>query len=138
MFSLTEQQQQTLETIAHIYAIDLLVLFGSRAIGRHHPRSDFDIAYRSYPQLSLEQEARLIIDLSSVFKSGRIDLVNIITAPPLLRYVIFKDGVLLYEKHAAAFASHAAYSFKSYIEAKPLFDYQLHYLKKNNQESYGV
>ncbi len=127
-----------LASIARAYHIDLLVLFGSRAIGRAYPRSDFDIAYRSYPQLSLEQESRLSLDLFAVFKSENIDLVNITTAPPLLRYAIFKDGVSLYEGRLSSFASYAAYAFKNYIESKPLFIYQLRYLKRNYLEKYGV
>lgn len=131
MFTLTPHQKQTIESIAEKYDIDLFVLFGSRAIGRATAMSDTDIAYRSRTPLLLDREACLILDLSAVFGSENIDLVNITAAPPLLRYAIFKDGMPLYEKEPLAFASYAAYAFKLYVEAQPLFRYQLHYLKHN-------
>ncbi len=127
---MTPQQKESIESIAEKYDIDLFVLFGSRAVGRAHALSDTDIAYRSRTPLLLDQEARLILDLSAVFGSENIDLVNITTAPPLLRYAIFKDGMPLYEKTQHAFASYSAYAFKQYVEAQPLFRYQLHCLKR--------
>lgn len=131
MIILTPHQKQTIESIAEKYDIDLFVLFGSRAIGRATAMSDTDIAYRSRTPLLLDREACLILDLSAVFGDENIDLVNITAAPPLLRYAIFKDGMPLYEKEPLAFASYAAYAFKLYVEAQPLFRYQLHYLKHN-------
>lgn len=131
MFTLTPHQKQLIESIAKKYDIDLFVLFGSRAIGRATAMSDTDVAYRSRTQLLLDREACLILDLSAVFGDENIDLVNITAAPPLLRYAIFKDGMPLYEKEPLAFASYAAYAFKLYVEAQPLFRYQLHYLKHN-------
>lgn len=131
MFTLTLHQKKTIESIARKYDIDLFVLFGSRAIGRAHAQSDTDIAYRSRLPLPLDREARLILDLSAVFGTEDIDLVNLSAAPPLLYYAIFKDGTPLYEREPLTFASYAAYAFKRYIEAKPLFRDQLRYLKRN-------
>jgi predicted nucleotidyltransferase len=129
MVSITQKQHHTIESIARQYGIDLLVLFGSHATGRAHAKSDVDLAYQSHPPLSLRDEARLILDLSPVFKTEYIDIVNIAAAPPLLRYAIFKDGVPLFEGVESAFASYGAYAFKQYIEAKPLFVHQLNYLR---------
>lgn len=137
MISFTKKQKGTIESIARRNGIDLFVLFGSRAIGREHARSDFDIAYRSHMPLPLDGEARLILDLSSLFKSDDIDLVNITTAPPLLRYAVFKDGIPIYEGTPYIFASYAVFAFKSYVEAQPLFRDKLRYLKQQ-AESYGV
>ena len=131
MFTVTQHQKQLIKSIAKKYDIDLFVLFGSRAVGRAHAQSDFDVAYRSRAPLLLDREASMILDLSAVFGSEDIDLVNLTAAPPLLYYAIFKEGISLYEKELLAFASYAAYAFKQYVEAKPLFRDQLRYLKRN-------
>ena len=106
-------------------------MFGSQAIGRAHAKSDIDLAYRSHVPLPLDREAQLILDLSSIFHTEHIDIVNITVAPPLLRYAIFKDGIPLFEGAPSVFTSYAAYAFKQYVEAKPLFADQLRYLKRN-------
>lgn len=54
---------QDLEPIAKKYEIDLAVLFGSRATGRVHSESDWDIAVRSRRVLSLEERLELIGDI---------------------------------------------------------------------------
>lgn len=134
---LTQNQQSETAAIAGRYGIALFVLFGSQALGRAHAKSDIDIAYQSRKPLSLDDEARLILALSSVFHTEKIDIVNISSAPPLLRYAIFKDGIPLFEGEQSVFASQTAYAFKQYLEAKPLFLNQIRYLKQK-LSAYGV
>lgn len=131
MITLNIKQKKELKNIAKKYDIDLFVLFGSYATGRVHLYSDMDIAYRTKKLLALEEESQLILDLSTVFQQGQIDLVNINAAPPLLRYAVCKDGILLYEKEPYNFASFSTFAFKQYVESKQLFIEQARRLKEH-------
>ncbi len=65
-------------------------LFGSRASGRVHARSDIDIAVLFAPETTPEERERwrleLIGRLSAAYRSDAIDLAVLNDAPPLLRY----------------------------------------------------
>lgn len=116
------ENKKLIEEIAKKYSLDLLLLFGSRASGKTYKGSDFDLAYLSKANLTLEEEAELILALILLFKSEDIDLINLKKASPLLFYAIFKNCRLLYEKRPLIFASLRAYAFKKYIETKPLYE----------------
>ncbi|MDD2732082.1 MAG: nucleotidyltransferase domain-containing protein [Candidatus Pacebacteria bacterium] len=120
MFNLKEKK--TIKKIADKYFLDLILLFGSRASGKNYKRSDFDIAYLGRKELDLNKEAGLILELSSVFKSENIDLVNIKKSSPLLFYAITKECRIIYEKNPVIFPALRAYAFKKYIETKPLYE----------------
>lgn len=109
------------EEAAQKYSLELILLFGSRASGRSHRESDFDVAYLGQNDLSLQKEAELIIDLSHVFKNENIDLVNLKKAPPLLAYAVFQNARVIYEKRPLLYASQRVYAFKKYVESKPLY-----------------
>ncbi len=108
----------------------MILLFGSRITGQIYKGSDFDVAYLSKKGLNLEDEAKLIIDLSLIFKSENIDLVNLKKASPLLFYAIFKNCQVVYESDPLIFHSLRAYAFKKYIETKPLYYDKFERLKK--------
>ncbi len=63
-----------------------IILFGSKARGDFHSRSDTDIAVESEKQLS-----RLTLN-------GAIDIVNLKTAEAALKNKIEKEGVVIYER----------------------------------------
>lgn len=122
-------KQALTKNIAEKYSLELLLLFGSRAEGTENPKSDFDVAYLSQKDLDLEKESRLIIELAPVFKSENIDLVNIKNASPLLFFAIFQKCRILYEKDSSVFPRLRAYSFKKYVETKPLYAEKFRRLK---------
>lgn len=124
------KQKQKIARICNKYGIDLLLLFGSQAKERTTNESDFDVAYSSEKPLSLARESRLIIELGPLLKTEQVDLVNLKRTPPLLRYAIFKDCKVLYEKKPLSFACFRAYSFKTYIETKPLYEEKFKRLHK--------
>lgn len=115
------KEKKIIEEIAQEYSLELFLLFGSKVSGGAYKESDFDVAYLSKKDLTLEEEAKLIVELSPVFRSENIDLVNLRKAPPLLFYAVFKNCQLLYEKTPSIFAALRAYAFKKYIETKPLY-----------------
>ncbi|OGZ37258.1 MAG: hypothetical protein A2646_03090 [Candidatus Portnoybacteria bacterium RIFCSPHIGHO2_02_FULL_39_12] len=123
-------KKKTIKEIAKKYSLELILIFGSRASGKNYQGSDFDVAYLSKKELDLEKEARLILDLTPVFKSENIDLTNLKKAPPLLFYAIFQNCRIVYKKTSLMFYALRAYSFKKYIEAKPFYEEKFKRIEK--------
>ena len=119
-----------IEKLAEKYGLCLILLFGSRATGKTHVRSDFDIAYLSKMPLDLMDEARLICDLMPVFRADKVDLVNLKKAPPLLRKQIFDRHLVLFCADKAQYFAYQMYALRGYTEAKPLFELRSLSIKK--------
>jgi len=82
--------------IASLPAVRLAVLFGSNARGEARPRSDVDLAVLLDPDgsaLRCQVEAEL-----GRAAEREVDVIFLAEAPPLLRFEISRDGVLLFEK----------------------------------------
>jgi predicted nucleotidyltransferase len=82
--------------ISSLPAVRLVALFGSTARGEARPRSDIDLGVLldpDTPALRREVEAEL-----GGAAEREIDLIFLAEAPPLLRFEISSDGVLLFEK----------------------------------------
>lgn len=119
-----------IEKLAEKYGLSLVLLFGSRAAGKTHAQSDFDVAYLSKKPMDLMDEARLICDLMPVFRSDKVDLVNLKKAPPLLRKLIFDRHQVLFCADKAQYFAYQMYALRGYIEARPLFELRSLSLKK--------
>lgn len=116
------ENSKKIKAIAEKYNLELLLLFGSRVIGKAlHKESDFDIAYLSSRKLDLTEEARLITELMPIFKSDKIDLVNISMAHPLLLKQIFMNHKIIFCKNLSVYFQYKIYAERKYAEAKPLF-----------------
>lgn len=126
----TKSKNELLKKIAQKYSIELFLLFGSRFSGTAYKGSDFDIAYLGKKTLDLEEESQLIIDLSLIFKSENIDLVNLRKASPLLFYAITKECQVLYETKPLIFHTLRAYGFKKYVETMPLYEEKMKRIQK--------
>jgi predicted nucleotidyltransferase len=72
----------------------VLLLFGSRARGDDHARSDWDFGYLAAPEVDA---AALLDAMVGIVGSDRVDLVDLRRASGLLRYRAARDGRLLYE-----------------------------------------
>ncbi len=117
-----ELQKRKINDIAEKYDLQLLVLFGSRVKGSVRAKSDYDVAYMGSKALSLDEEARLILDLTSVFKSENVDLASMRNASPLLLYHITKDGQAMYENEPGLFTEQYLYARRVYDETLPLYE----------------
>lgn len=118
-----------IKKIAQKYQLELLLLFGSQISERISKESDYDIAYLSKKDLTVDEEINLNYDLMDIFNSDKIDLVNLKKANPLLTFeiakqcqVIFGDKKILLEFKTS--------SFKKYIEHLPLLDLERVLIKK--------
>ncbi|HEX4961246.1 MAG TPA: nucleotidyltransferase domain-containing protein [Thermoanaerobaculia bacterium] len=82
--------------ISSLPAVRLAVLFGSTARGEARPRSDVDLGILLDPDtrdLRVEAEAEL-----GRAAEREVDVIFLCEAPPLLRFEISREGVLLFEK----------------------------------------
>ncbi len=84
------------ERAASLPELKLAVLFGSTARGQARKGSDVDLAILVSPDTP-ETRRKALIELERV--AGRaVDAVYLNEAPPLLRFEISRDGVLLLER----------------------------------------
>ena len=84
------------ETLTAQPAVKLAVLFGSTARGRQGPRSDVDLALRLEPATAASRREAIEAAWRAVRRD--IDAVDLDAAPPLLRFQIARDGVVLVER----------------------------------------
>jgi predicted nucleotidyltransferase len=77
-------------------AVQLAVLFGSQARGRAHSTSDVDIGLRLAPATA-ESRRQAVAEVGRAIRR-EVDVVDLDSAPPLLRFQIARDGVLLIER----------------------------------------
>ena len=75
-------------------ALELLMLFGSRARTDAQPNSDWDFGYLAAPGFD---SATLLACLVETVGSDRVDLVDLGRASGLLRYHVARDGQVLHE-----------------------------------------
>lgn len=82
--------------ISALPAVRLAVLFGSTARGEARPRSDVDLGVLLDPDT---RDHRCHVEAELSRAAGReVDVIYLNEAPPLLRFEISRDGVLLFEK----------------------------------------
>lgn len=96
-FDLDEGLIQSIRKIGQIYAIDKIVIFGSRARGDHKPASDIDLAVSLLPEFN--SRGRMTSDMDDLNTLLKIDLVFINERiDPKLLENIEREGVVLYER----------------------------------------
>jgi predicted nucleotidyltransferase len=110
-----------LEAACERLGLRLVVLFGSRAIGRPPPtpESDLDLAVRAGPAgvngglLACHEE------LSRVFSGEVLDLVLLNAADPLLRWEAMRAGIPLYGD-PDDFLEYRAYAYRDFVDSADL------------------
>jgi predicted nucleotidyltransferase len=101
------------------YPLRLLVYFGSYGTEYYDPgRSDIDIAYLSAVDFDHDTLGSFLRDLMLYHKTGNIDLVNLKTATPLLKYAIVTEGRLIHEEREGFFLEYASYCLRYYFDTK--------------------
>lgn len=78
-------------------SLDLIILFGSQAVGRAGAMSDFDVAVSTDHELTLAEKNEAVDSIARDFgfHEDKIDLIDIAVAPPLLQMQIATHGKLL-------------------------------------------
>lgn len=125
-----EKIKQAMPRFAKKHNLSLVLLFGSQASGKTHPRSDTDIAFLAEKKMSLGEIAKMAFELSQEIKMGNIEMVQLNGAQPFLLKQVAQKSVLLYEKEPSLFAQFKIYAIKRFMEAKKLFDMRKESLNK--------
>jgi predicted nucleotidyltransferase len=127
---ISEKQKQKIEELAKKYQLKLILLFGSRATGKVHKESDFDVAYLPSGNLSYDEETDINLQFIGIFSHDRIDTVDLRKAPPLLLFGIFKNCQILFAEDDLIFYRYRAYILKKYIEAESYYEQKYKKLKE--------
>jgi predicted nucleotidyltransferase len=81
--------------------VRLAVLFGSMARGRARDASDLDLGVALMPGEEVPRSWEITLERAA----GRpVSITRLETAPPLLRFEISRDGILLLEREPGAWA----------------------------------
>ncbi len=122
--------QPKIAALARKHKLRLVVLFGSQATGKIHPKSDIDVGYVASPDLNFEASLDAANDLRELLGREDVEFVNMRKISPLLRKIISDEGILLYEDTPGTFVQFKMYAFKKYIETKPLRELRYKSLRK--------
>jgi predicted nucleotidyltransferase len=130
------QNKMSIEDIAKKYNFKLIVLFGSYLQPYYNElESDIDVAV--YPNNDFDYDVlkSLLIDFSFYFHKGNIDIVNLKTAPLLLKQQISENGKMLYEEKEGVYENYMDYYQKLFMENHKYFKEYSEKLKKEIKEA---
>ncbi len=104
----------------------LVLLFGSVATGNVHRRSDIDLAFLFS---GLADVLVLTNRVTVLLRTDHVDVVDLRTASPILKYSAVKHGLVLYEKTPGIFHEFYSLAFRMYVDTKKLRDARAHSIK---------
>ena len=110
-----------LEPLFHDSGLQLVVLFGSLAKGLRRKDSDIDLAFLYDGPFN---ELLLTNRVSQLLHSDAIDVVDLHTASPLLKYAAMQHGQALFERSPGTFITYYTLAFRRYVDTKKLRDAQ--------------
>lgn len=123
-------KKERFEDLAERYQLKLILVFGSHAKGATHPESDVDIAVYSKRVLTEIEKINLTYELTNIFYTNKVDLVDIKTASPLLKNEIFKDYMVVYQRDSILLHQLELASLYEFKEAGILYQIRRERLKE--------
>ena len=123
-----EIDREKIRAVAEKYDLEFVVLFGSQATGRTHPKSDVDLAYFPPPIFPFDHESKLYLDMVEAIRKNEIDIINLKRASSLLLKQVVDKSLVLYEKHRGDFDEFVLYIFRIYNESAPLRQLEREYV----------
>ena len=112
--------KEKIAEVAKSHNLKLLVLFGSQATGQTHPKSDVDIGYLADRTIDYRENYDISIKLARIFNNPEVELVNLKNVSPEFKKQVADQGVVLYADNPSIFDLFKIYSFKMYVENKPI------------------
>jgi predicted nucleotidyltransferase len=94
---LPESARTGLQVLVDVREVEKIVLFGSRAVGDHEERSDFDVAVFA-PGLSRSDWSKLRDRVAHSRTLYRLTVTLLEAMPERLRDSVLTQGVTLYER----------------------------------------
>ncbi len=101
--------------------LQLVLLFGSFVSGRVHKQSDIDLAFLFDRPIDILELTNRVIRL---LHTDNVDVVNLKSASPLLKFSTAKNGMVLYERAPGLFNEFFSLAFRMYVDTKKLRDAQ--------------
>jgi predicted nucleotidyltransferase len=92
-----ERARRCIESLAGEWMLCYAVLYGSRAVGRPSPHSDYDIAVRLLRDLNLPERGLLLGDLEKCL-GARVDLLILDDWDPIAAWEALTKGELVYAR----------------------------------------
>lgn len=117
-----EYFSKPIEQIAKNYGVEFLVYFGSFQTKYYNSESDIDIAFLTVHPLTNQEKLNLLEDLILFHRKSEIDLVDLRTAEPLLRYEVARTGKILYESETGVLERYSLFYIKQCYELKSVFE----------------
>ena len=116
-----EEIKRKLAPLFQEQALQIVLLFGSTALGRFHKRSDIDLAF------FFDRPTDIVLLTNKVTRllgTDRVDVVDLRRCSPLLTFAAVSQGTLLYERASGLFATVYSLAFRRYIDTKELREAQ--------------
>jgi len=131
---LTKKQQDKIKKVGCKYKLDFIILHGSQVTGKKGIEPDVDVAIYRQGGIDFQEQMKIFMDLSPVFcQLGELDLKTLHQKDPLLRYLVIKEGKLLYGDQTK-YNEYQSYAYRSYFDASDLFSLRSYLLKKHIKE----
>ncbi len=99
----------------------LIIAFGSQITGRTNSKSDYDFGVFAERAMSLSERTELAHHISKKLNinEDKIDLVDLYSASPILKFEVARNGKLI-EGSAFDFIRYKVHSFKEYNDTAKL------------------
>lgn len=115
------EPEQAFEGLRQVMAahppVRLLVVYGSRARGDDHARSDWDLGYVATEDVD---PLGLLADVTSTLGTDDVDLVDLTRASGLLRFRAARDGVLVEEREPGLWEEFALTAAVHWYDVEPI------------------
>jgi uncharacterized protein len=107
-------------------SLQLVLLFGSALTRNTHKGSDIDLAFLYDKPVDVVTLTNRVIRL---LHRDTVDVVDLRSANPLLRFSVAQKGNPLYEKSHGVFNEFCSLAFRMYVDSKKLRDGQVRVIR---------
>jgi predicted nucleotidyltransferase len=129
---------EALVTLCRRFDIALVLLFGSRAMGRAGPSSDIDIGLKpARASWDVEYEIEVWHAFMELFGRADVDVVLLPHASPLLAFHAVTRGQVLYESQPGVFRDFALLTAKRFADATKFLALRKERLRRFLKENAG-
>lgn len=113
----SEDIKRRLQSLFDDPGLMLIILFGSVVTNKTHKRSDIDIAFLFD---DFVDTVELTNKVSRLLQTDRIDVIDLRSASPLLKFSVARNGAPIYERDKGTFNAFYSLAFRRYIDTRKL------------------
>lgn len=127
----TRDQVSKIKNVGRKFALDFIVLFGSRAKGSAIAGSDIDFGvHRNVRRIGFSETVDLYRELSFIL-GDNVDIADLASAGPLLRYEVAHDGQVVYRRNKRLYSEFVIKACRDYYDFEPYFKLEENSVKKS-------